>query len=203
LHTAGKFQEGQMPLAAIHGICSDIEDVLGSGARYAARNRNRQVHLIYQGSNGFIVDVLHAAINYLGIRTSASKTIEAGWGEIYATSGNQSFHTLAHSWGGLLAAQALKSMPGDMKQRMRIDTIGSPFWIEPGECGRVTNTAMRGDPVGWLNVCAWVAGRRAEVDWREGTEHALWGPGNAQRIYEITKQNNSNHRVMARSIEGS
>lgn len=169
----------------INGICNGREDAKVLQSETSAMYEGYNVHLAYNGTDGFVGDILECIANKLGIRTTsvneAINTIRMSINNVGGPGSDGIVKIDAHSQGGIILNLALQHLTPAEKSMLCVSTYGSGTLIQPHGLKSCVNYVSTRDPIPFIgDTIGYIAatmGLRPEVKFLKpqegGIEHAI------------------------------
>lgn len=122
----GGTTDGKSTDIRVNGINTRHNQMVEQARDIQAKNGGREVRFIYNGSKGFLTDLLECGLCKLGIMVGPEKAFVDQINEISKIYGpGHTFFVTAHSQGGLLVGNALPKLSSDVRNNMHVSTMGS------------------------------------------------------------------------------
>lgn len=168
----------------INGILNDEDGGKQFQSDTSAMYDGYHVSLAYNGTDGFLGDILECIANKLGIVTSSVReailTLKMSINQVGGVGGSGIVKVDAHSQGGLVLNLALQHLTSAEKSMLCVSTYGSGALIQPHGLKNCVNYVSTRDPVpfigdtiGYIAACM---GLRPDVKFltplEGGIEHA-------------------------------
>lgn len=106
---------------------------------YFSELAEHPVWVAYNGSGGFIVDLIECFLGSHGVATPPARTIQKCWDNIFDQNPNAYILHLCHSQGGFNTKLVDANYPEDRRKRICIIPIASPEYFDPDRFADVTH----------------------------------------------------------------
>lgn len=179
-------------VANANGMLTNREDAIKQAEYISQTHGGAQVDLLYQGTNGLVMDLIGCGLAKLGIPTSYNKMCANYYQRKLQQDPNHRFTSCVHSRGGIQMMNTGRLLSHDQRQHIDVLTYGSATLIPKGYFRTATNILSRLDVVSMTNPLAYGMGlvSRKQFNmqflppvtrspWRE---HSLLGPTYAREI---------------------
>ena len=136
---------------SINGICTPTNSAISNSSTISEAYGGINVHSAYNGTNGFVGDILESIAQKLGIRTySVEKAVSAiryCIGQVGGKGSGGIVKIDAHSQGGLILNSALQYLTKEERSMICASTYGSAKLISDKGLKSCINYVSKADPV--------------------------------------------------------
>lgn len=142
-----------------NGMLTSKQDLLEIAGRVSAEMGGNNVHYVYNASHGFVADIIECGLQKLGFKTHSVNELASYCGKLASQMGEGGLINLySHSQGGLMTSCLKGKLSNDVRQRMVVNTFGSPTQIGKRDFGTVRNFVSSRDLVPLLDPLGMLKG---------------------------------------------
>ena len=133
-------------ITMINGILNQHDDVLENALKASDMIGGHAIHFVYNASHGFVIDLIEANLNAMGVCTAPVYELHKLWMDYFLNdkTGAPLLH-LCHSQGAAITKLALETFPKELRERIIVKAFAPFRYIPDNLCKEVSHYVSEGD----------------------------------------------------------